>query len=1192
MKAPEPLDLETFVPCPGITLIEASAGTGKTYSISNLVARWICEGRFNLSSLLILTFTEAATTELKERIRAELLARKERFSKEAGAEAGLRHVKAALAEFDQVSIHTIHGFCNRILKEYPYECGVPPQYEIRNDDEESRKAAQLQLFRIIQQGFASIPLMPLLIPRKKDFFDSIESAIQYIQAEAGHSLPDAPALMKELNSADQRIRDAMRIWKQDASMLRSVFLDKSRCPVNQRSYRILTTENAFDCFDAWASDRFKPFEKNKDALDHFSRSKLEKNLRKGASLPDSGFFDACESCLSLSSSIRRTIAGFRAHLEQARLTRQIHEHGQLRYDDLQRLLHKALQDPSNPLIPILRKRYQAAFIDEFQDTDPTQFGILSSIFQPDNPHPDTGKNGHPIVLIGDPKQAIYGFRGGDIFTYQSASQQAVRVLSLDTNWRSSPAINESVNRLIGSSPLPFGFDWIKGHPIQTAPQNQHLGLRFPSSPEMEGGLHLKILDPGTSSDKSGALKECAREIRDLLNIGPTLCPGADGPKTGRVITASDIAVLLPFNHDVAVLKGLLDKMGVPSMIHGGASVFESGEASDWLAVLTSIHRSPSSRWIRGALGSRLFGYNGTSLQELDEHPEKWDPVVVGFEQARSLWTNGNLPDALSMMSRRFEWKQRLVHGDQPERRLTNHLHLLDLILQYHETMHPTPDALIRWFEDRMANPDPRSDEEILRLEKQEDAIRLLTMHKAKGLEFPVVFIPIQPAEQKKKRSNKYPFIWHDDKGSRSVVVFSEDTSEEAEAAYYRETISEKARTQYVAITRAKVLCRAYLSTDGKSGSILESWIMGQPPDWENADSDSTNPETRLRARISELHCETHGAIRELESWGHASAEQTLMPFAADPAQQNGTLSYLEPREAPCVPAPRSFRSFSGMLRGVDHATDHDGLVDPLLIQDTDSTEATPSGRPSLHTFDKGTSVGNLFHAILERADFSDSTQWPHLIREHLETFGFDPSIWQSSFEELLNAIASSSLGGMVPPGTLSGRNPASLFREHEFTFPLNFDPEAIREIESRMRTSLPGILPGIPPYQIPFAPETSPTGHSCMRGFIDLWFEHEQRIYLVDWKSNWLGSQSDDYHPDAILNAMNTHHYHLQYLVYICALNRLLRAVHPGYDYSADFGGVAYVFLRGLNPRRPGASVFQTKPDPELVQSCERWLSW
>lgn len=1191
MKTPEPLDLETFVPCPGITLIEASAGTGKTYSISNLVARWISEGRFTLSSLLILTFTEAATSELKERIRAELTARKDRFGAEPGSGEQLRRVKSALAEFDQVSIHTIHGFCSRILKEYPYECGIPPRFEIANDDDENRKSVQLQLFRIIQKGFDSLPLAPILVSGKTKDFDTIEKGLPLILKEGSLPLLDASALLRFFTDACQRIHQAMEIWQRDATKLREVFLDKERSPVKLTTYKIPTVEKAFCCFDAWSSNRSESFDKAKHPLELFSRSKLEANVKKNASLPESSFFDACAACAILPSMANKAVAGFRAHLEQQRIKRQIFERGQLRYDDLQKLLHKALHDPQSPLPDILRKRYGAAFIDEFQDTDDTQFQILSRIFCPGNDSGTPAEREHPMILIGDPKQAIYGFRGGDIFTYQAAAQRAIRVFSLDTNWRSSRRINESVNQLIGSSAHPFGFDWIAGHPIKTSPENAHLSIRFPSNPEISGGLHLKLV-PSDGTSNTTPLQECAREIRNLIDLQPTICLKPEHRKKGRPVSPSDVAVLLPSNKDVAALKRMLDKVGLPSMILGGASVFESDEASDWLSTMNGIHRSPSNRWIRGALCTRLFAFDATSLSELEEHPEKWDPVMARFEHARALWENGNLPEALSMLSLHFAWKQQLVQSDQPERRLTNHLHLLDLILQYHENRHPSPDALIRWFDERMCDPDPRSDEEILKLEKQEDAITLLTMHKAKGLEFPVVFIPIQPAENNTRYKTKTPFIWHDAGGRRHVAIFDEDVTPEAQDAYARESISEKARTQYVSLTRAKVLCRAYLNCNVKKLSALENWIQKLPADAEPSDADTRDLETRLRDGINQLEHTTQGAVRAIESWGQPPVRQTIMSFAADPAPGD-TTPLLEPRDPPPIPHARSFRSFSGMLRGVERATDHDVMPpdDPSIQTQDAPTPAAPDA-DDLHSFDKGTAVGNLFHAILERADFSNPSQWLTLVSEHLETFGYDRSRWTATFVDLIRKVAGSGLGGLVPAGTLARKDPHSLFREHEFTFPLNFEPEAIREIGT--------LLEHIPadqsrenvPYHIPFTPATSPTGQSCMRGFIDLWFEHNQRIYLVDWKSNWLGARSEDYDAHSIQQAMNTHHYHLQYLVYICALNRLMRIVRPDYDYNNGFGGVAYVFLRGLDSRNPDASVYCTKPDESLVRACERWLSW
>jgi len=1188
MDAPEIFDLLAS-PLTETNLIEASAGTGKTYAVEGIVLRLLVERGLSVQEVLVVTYTVAATEELRDRIRGRIRAAVAAFMsgghddpfldglvrRTAAREEALRRLRAALRDFDEAPIHTIHGFCQRALREHAFETRGTFDAEMVPDDRSLKEEIVRDFWR--RHLYGAAPEVPGHALARKFGPDGFLALIEGRLFDPGlRILPEAPPVALDALPPFREAAEAVRrAWPAAREAVAACLRDDGlKRTVYKNPDALLAGMDAYTA----ARRTWPPF----DGFDRFAATALRQGTRKGFTPPEHPFFNLCETLreraaawadqadrhlLFLKAELFRTV---RAELRERKRRRNI-----LCFDDLLLDLREALAGPGGTaLAEKLRLRYRAAVIDEFQDTDPIQYAIFETVF---------GRGDATLFLIGDPKQSIYSFRGADLFTYLRASRDVRRSHTLRHNWRSEPALIEAVNALFRRpGGAPFLYDEIP-FPEAVAgdvPERAVLTADGKATPP----LRLWFVD-GTRLEAAGAAKNRDRAAELIIRsvaaeISRLLGPG-EGPRTtigDAPLAAGDIAVLVRTNREARQVREALRALGIPAVLHSTGNLFDTREALDVERVLAALAAPRDEGRMRIALATDLLGLNGEALHALGGDEAAWEDRLARFRTYHALWDErGFIP-----MFRRFlaeeNVRERLLAFPDGERRLTNVLHLAEVLHAEAVSGRPGMAGLVQWLARQRDPGTPRLEEHELRLESDARAVNIVTIHKSKGLEYPVVFCPFHWGGAKLRPGE---FLFHDPADDwRPTLVLAPDAAPGRDLAL-RETLAEDIRLLYVALTRARHRCYLVWGPFKDADASALAYILHP-----RAGAGSTGPDgDTLRRELEALAASAPGAIA-LEAMPPPDAAPRAASPAAAPALSCRTFAGLPDRDRPIA-------SFSSLV--ADRALRPESpaeIGDPADRPDRDgeggAAAPPPAGKPSgAFALPRGTKTGNLLHEILEEIDFTAAAgpAADQLFADKLAAYGFDPA-WQETVARTVRLALATPL---VPdPGgpTLAGVARADRLSELGFYVPLNrLTPDRLQRLLSEA-----GIAPasGFPEGigRLRFQPV-----RGFMRGYMDLVFRHAGRVYLVDWKTNFLGDTVADYRPEALAQAMREAFYPLQYHLYVLALHRYLKRRLPGYDYGAHFGGVFYLFLRGLDPEHPGATgIYRDRPAPETIAALERAL--
>jgi exodeoxyribonuclease V beta subunit len=847
------------------------------------------------------------------------------------------------------------------------------------------------------------------------------------------------------------------------------------------------------------------------------------------------------------------------------------------FDDLLTRLYEALTGRSGAgLVRALSRRYRAALIDEFQDTDPVQYAIFHRIFS---------AGGTPLLFIGDPKQAIYSFRGADIFTYITAAGDVDHRHTLSVNYRSTPGLTQAVNTLFSGHANPFIYaDAIPFRTVASPPER----------PAHEGSLAIPGLAPmrimylgeafggkdGWIDNKTAMPLICRITAEEIVRLVES-----EARIDQRPLRPADIAVLVQTRHEGRAIKKALSKVGLPSVLRGAGSVFESRQAIDLVAVLQAIAGGYNEALVRAALCTPLFGWNGEQLIQSGEQGAL-EQQYEQFQYYRELWERRGFMAMFRALAEHHDLRATVLGRQDGERCLTNLLHLAEL-LHHREIESPARgiSALIRWFLDAIDSAQAKSQEHELRLESDDDAVRIITIHKSKGLEYPVVFCPVLWSNAEIRDQ---ALTFHDPAdGYRTVYDLGSVTQQDTAMCHAtRETLAENMRLLYVALTRAKSHCTLFWGRFRAATTSAPAWLFHGNMLPEGGDAVAS-----LRDAMKNL--DDHTAIADLRRFAHRSsgtvAVEPLMPPESD-----GTATFLPKSEhaLACrrftghIPDDWHLTSFTSLLRGRHENPERpeQDFAPPLLSarQTGDDTEA----EDSLFAFPRGPRAGTLLHSILEQADLSACSMDDHreLVEQQLGAYGFDTR-WTEVLCQMLLRTGGCSLPDRGRTFRLADIPGEKWLNELEFYFPL----QRIDPVQLRALIGHPG--PGHEPLAEQIGSLTFSPVRGFMHGFIDCLFENDGRYYIIDWKSNWLGNRYSDYGQEQLQATMLDNLYHLQYLIYSVAVHRHLRWRLTAYDYEKHFGGVYYLFLRGIGPA-PDASmgIFADRPPAALIERLNREL--
>ena len=1188
------------LPLNQISLIEASAGTGKTYTIGSLYLRLLLkEGENNFSrplnveEILVVTFTEMATEELKKKIRERITDAIDKLTAFAETQdksafkndefltalcdnlnifEAIHRLKLAEQNMDLAAIYTIHGFCRRMLMQYAFHSGIHFNLELIKDQSDLLVRFSNEFWR---EYFYPLPFkIADFIANELGSPDYVLSLLKSdlgknlivdLENQQALSISITEFLHQYLGEYFKDIKALKRFWLESAGKISELIteeLNKDYAKgepksLSRRSYNTSRLAKWIEQVNAWANDP-RDCLLNDTLMSYFTQSALGEKGEEGASPFIAPIFTELEeraNALISPDLLRRVILyHYRQGLQQKLLDYKLN-HQEKSFDDLLRLLCEALQGPQgNELAEMIRFQYPFAMIDEFQDTDSQQYAIFSKIYR-DNPEKNTG-----FIMIGDPKQAIYRFRGADIFTYLKASDEAQSRFELTKNYRSEKNLVDGVNALFDFPQSPFIYQNINF----TAVDSRDDHLRFYLNGKAEPAYRFYLTE-SDKVNKTEMAKICAISIQHWLKSAAENQAVFQNEDTCKTLQPANIAVLVKNRYEAADVIQELQKLGIASVyLSDLSSVFDSHVAVELLRILKAC-LNVAERPILNAIATALFGLNAADIHQIQQNEADWQRWADSFAQYQQTWQRQGILVMLHQILLEQGISERLLSQATGERDLTDFLHLAE-ILQQAATLHESEAALLSWFEKQIQG-EGRQEAQI-RLESERQLVKIVSIHKSKGLEYDLVWLPFLAVPSKIPTAGDMNVYYSKERDETLWDMENRNLN-----ALYEETFAEELRLLYVALTRAKYqMAFALPAQFDKKWNALH-YVLSQGEIGKEIElSAPKDTETLLQAFKEKMQdnveiCTT----QNLEAFPALSIntkndELKAAEFTGNIEQDWRITSFTSIEQG--HRRQNYFTESAGKKHVVfDDAKDYDSPnsieISRALLNENES---------NILDLPRGKQVGIVLHRHFENCYFSDlaNTEEIDKLRQSLqldETFTEPLQNWlqQISHTPLSNEIGI-TLADLANKDCIKEMPFYLAIREH-------FNVEAFnRALKAH--------------HHLPSEPLQFEQIQGMVRGSIDLVFRHNGKYYLVDYKSNFLGSSLADYNQEALKKEMLHSHYDWQYLIYTLALHRYLQSVVPHYDYARDFGGVFYLFLRRMNGE-PQSGVFYDRPSVELITELD-----
>lgn len=1150
---------------PGINLLEASAGTGKTYAIAMLALRFVVELNYPIEQLLIVTFTKAATKELKERVRARLVEAKLFLTGQppAGLDANIciwaeqllenteidhklaiQRLNNALLSIDQAGIFTIHGFCQRLLKEHALESGQMFDVELSDETLAVRQQMSEDFWRktiypsdawevtilchqyttpdALLNSLGNYPSTLAIYPEPEDL-DSLLLALKTQACAAKNTLDlhgkviqeavDSGYFKKAYTDNFPEAYQHFRQWLEATAEATENF--SCPCP-SEAEFKLLSSENLQNEIRV----------KYKDQLDF-----------------DSSMFDLLASASQkVSLMLRRALA---EELQQNLETR-LQQLNIMSHDSLISRTAEAIDSSGGTqLITAIALQYRVALIDEFQDTDQNQWHIFSHLFADARQF---------LYLIGDPKQAIYKFRGADIHSYLQAKQQAQQHYTLGQNWRSHPDLVQAINQIFSRSDNPFVFQDLEFYPVTPA-----LDAAQGTLVQSEQALAPLVLWQLAESDSSSGYwtnGKAAEEIKiavthEILSLldGESYLQ-SDAEK--RPIQPADIAILVRTNKQAALYQEVLKQAGIPAVLNSTDSVFASVEAGDLHRLMQALAHPGDMGLLKQALSLSWFALNGQQLYQILNDEVQLGAWVSRFQDCHELWQKKGFMAMMLRFLSRENVRVHLSQSAQAERRITNLHHLLELVQQASLDEHLGILKTIAWLRTEISAENNAGDEQQLRLESDADAVKIVTMHRSKGLEYPIVFCPYLWGRSDRLGKEKLTITCHAQ--DQMLVDFGSDLFEQHREHALEEELAEDLRILYVALTRAKYRC--YVTwldsrSSKKPNQSALAYLLYQHADMPFAQQQETLQQLvsgypdSFAYQLLDTGNELQGTFKENEQDVDLSLPaQKRHLYSNWQISSYTALSYLSLHEATELPLDKA-----------EESNDTAQLIEqvPLALA-------------------KGAHTGNVIHDLLENISFTALAKREDISQQRdssCQRYGLKIEM-PDILNELLYQTVMTPLSNDDSDFYLANLNELSCLKEMPFYLSLaDFATEEINFI-----------LQDSPAFQ----PLSDKQMQGYLTGFIDLIFVYKDRYYVLDYKSNALS----DYQPETLTQAMREHNYGLQYWLYSVVLHQYLQRRLPGYQFSEHFGGVRYLFVRGMQGM---CGVYSDLPDEQRINELAELFS-
>ena len=1216
------LQAEHF-PLHGSRLIEASAGTGKTWTIAALYLRLVLghggaqafERPLMPPDILVMTFTRAATRELSDRIRARLVEAVACFRGERPVAAHDHFLRSLMQDYpagmareqaawrlamaaecmDDAAIFTIDAWCQRMLREHAFDSGNLFDEELESDESQRLLDAAQDYWR--QQCY---PLQGDTLEAVLQVWKNLHALVLDVQRLSRDSIDaayGAGTLAQCVQTAQhahaQAVQALAQGWEDKAEQLQhwlDAQLDGQAYLWDKRKLQPARYTGWLNSLKAWARDPLHTPLVLTDAARHRLSPEGMAEACKGSTmdvlLPDT--LAQLQQLLLALQQLPQPSVALRLHAAaqvQQRMQWLKRQAGTFGFADMLQRLDVALAgDNGANLRTSILAQYPVALIDEFQDTSPLQYRLFDRIYR------TADNDAHSaLLLIGDPKQSIYGFRGADIYSYLRARQATEgRHYVLDVNFRSTEGVVQAVNHWFVQAEQRAGVGafmfraWVDGQvsnplpfdPVRAQGRAEHLSSHGRAVPAMQVWWHDEqgeVVNADTL--RQHMAQACAEQIVQWLNDGQV--GFAQAGQALQRVRPCDMAVLVRNGREAAAVRRQLQRRGVASVyLSDHESVFASAEAQDLVYWLRAVAAPLDVRAVRAGLATGMMGLSLETLAWLASDDEAFDAHSAMLAKLHGVWQRQGVLAMLRQTLHRMELPARWLSEVGGERRLTNFLHLAELLQNASATLEGE-QAVIRWLATQVQEPGAGSDEQVVRLESDADLVKIVTVHKSKGLEYPIVFLPF--ASDFRSYSDEWVRLPQADGSKLLQLSPSAQDLQQADTDRLREDL----RLLYVALTRprhalwvgmgalSKGNSKQCVNHQGASGYLLNGGQAATAAQWWSALQGLVEacPQVQVERLPLPVPCS------RLQARTVPAALQTPMAFAGDFDRTWG------------------IGSFTALVRG---AASKVGAVLPVsAMRPADDeqvvVEALPA-RPSLlavdarapvwHRFQRGELVGNFIHDQLEWLEGEDFALPPdgqgplaeQLLRRCERAgrgeFGADVVTWMAQAVHL-----------QLPGLECSLAQIATRLPEMEFWLPLAQLPAD--RVDAICRAH---ILPG---QARPALPQRSL--HGMLMGFADLVLVHEGRYWVMDYKTNHLGADGSAYTDAALAHAMLQHRYDVQAALYMLALHRLLQSrLGHAYAPQEQLGGALYFFLRGLDGPTRGAH--HVPPCLPVLQALEQLL--
>ena len=1145
---------------PGQHLIEASAGTGKTYTLMQLILRLLLgQGSqqaqaFELSEILVVTFTQAATHELKQRVTELLRAAQVGFERGSSTDESIQacidassdvkrdliRLRQAALSLDEAPIYTIHGFCSQILRDHSIELGLPLNVQIETDQ-------SIDLLRLAEDLFRQhvTTLSPLEQEVAQTLWASPTALLTRLKPLISRqtlSVRPEPHIRHLPIEIESRMRRAKQQWLDEdlESLLGASDLMRNRKPFTRR------LEMSRFCRTA----QLEPFS---ELWQLWRSSALTQVTKKNGKTPLHPLFDEFEDLSVLFEQFHAFQSGHLSALWSAfkrERERLVLESGRLGVDELIPRVSEAL-DRSKRLAGRLANQYPILLIDEFQDTDDLQYQLFRTIH--------AQQASHHLVLIGDPKQAIYRFRGADIKTYLRAAGDSLPTHHLDTNWRSSARLIEAVNHLFQRDHAFSKEETITFFRSKASPRASSDGIRVDHKPAAPCWF---VVNHETETNQYIAQVAQAQRMAQSLNAalsGPNevQLQISQDPDHYERLRPEQLSILVRNRREAQLIQTALSSYGLASVYLAQTSIFETQTARDLSIILTAMLRPKNPSAVISALSTRLFQRSFQWLGQFKQSEQAQMRAIESFSRWGTTWERSGVGAAIHQLLRDEGLGGIWINRAEGSRELTDLRHLAES-LDTRQRRLSSRQQLIDWLiggyrlDETLGQEDTRQ-----RLDSDDQLINIMTIHAAKGLEFDAVCVPFADFGAVKTRASDR-LLTEEATSSAAHAEINLVRSDDLEETLTERAQEEEMRLFYVAATRAKSLLILGLS--------------------ETRLTDSTSARTAPLARLLGIDeaGRAEDAIRALpSSLFHLYTPAPITESRLPPDMED---HWNDPRPIPSVDFQPITLSYTGLTRQLNRGA---ALHAPGLNDEPDDNErislehATTAIEQFLDTgLPKGANLGIKIHDLLQHLDFTQPLSEQSSLLDPFKTAcrisAPEPS---ALLETWLESILSTPIlddGFCLKHLSMSKR-----LNEVEFHFPLT-QLDALKEVSFLSSERLSSLA------QAPWA--------RYMTGSIDLVFEHQKRFYIVDYKSNHLGPTPAHYASEKLAHAMHEHEYDLQYAIYAMALEKYLGLRSPDRAFDDQFGGVIYLFLRGMTGES-GYGVFFARPDGHQISRISMRMS-